>query len=513
MAEAVAPTQSRRRASTATQRCEAVARARPGVARRLPARGKPVTLPAMRDTELLRRRLWAQIGMPLAAWVALAGCDEGAPQQATALEQEVSPAAGDGGSGQVARPVYRPPSYEEIPAGEFDYFGPARDPFGSRDLDEDCPSGSWCGTAADARPFAVAGAPEQLGCPTKIAARPEVANATNQAAERWRGFSFHPMMQGRLSSTATAARRAAGEGEGEGKGKACCYEWFEYCSGRPLFAGDRQLLAELRPGASLCCPAAEVAAPSDWPDARLDEPVRAALARAWLEDARMEHAAISAFARAGLELRAMGAPTQLLAAVAAAAADEVEHARRCFGLAARFAGRSFEPIELPRLPARVHGPEPAAWVRLAVDSFVEGCVGESIAALIAWRGCQRCVDPASAATLEQIAGDEGRHAALAWRTVAWVLDVTELDTRAAVAAALHRQARVMTEAALATREPSPAERGLAAAQAKQLAAFGRLDARAQQQARRDAWRDLILPTLDACLVSAVGPRPSCEARA
>lgn len=477
----------------------------------------------MRDTEVIRRRLWAQLGLPLATMTLLSAC--GSPDQPAQVQPiekakaeapkpkgEAGPADGagdeaDGGEqpsgalgGDMAESWLPAPRYEDIPEGEFDYFGPGRDPFGEHDEEEGCPSGDWCGAPADARLFAIQHVPDQLACPAKIIAQPEVTNSLKKSEKRWEGLSFHPMMQGRLMTSVTKERRAEGDAD------LCCYHWFEYCSGRPLLDGETMVVAPLRPGSSWSCHPAEVAAPRDRPDNAIDPALRARLGDLWVEDARMEHASIAAFERATLELMAMGAPPELLGEIQVAAADEVIHARRCFGLAARFSGQAREPGPLPTLEPRIRGlaadptppsPEEAAadWARLAVDTFVEGCVGETIATLIARRGLRSCADPASRATLEQIVEDEGRHAALAWRTIRWALEASG-EHRSTVIAALRQQAEAMAGDAQRSSLP-PAD-----PQAEQLAQFGRCDRREELLARRDAWAELILPTLGALTADA-----------
>lgn len=468
----------------------------------------------MRDTEVIRRRLWAQIGLPLATVSLLSACGSSTqPQTIEAAGKadskqaggEVEPGPANPGVTDDGIGIYMPAMpYDEIPEGEFDYFGPPRDPYGEHDEEAGCPAGDWCGSPEDARRFAIEHLPEQQGCPAKIIAKPSVANSVNKQDKRWDGLSFHPMMQGRLVMSVTQEQREAGNAG------VCCYHWFEYCSGRPLLDGDAMILAALRPGSSWSCDPAEVAAPADQPDAGLDPQLRARLGELWIEDARMEHASIAAFERATLELMAMAAPPALLAELQLAASDEVVHAQRCFGLAARFSGEQREPGPLAALEPRVTGltgldagggsQAGADWVRLALDTFVEGCVGETIATLTARRAMRDCEDPASLATLSLIVDDEGRHAGLAWQTIRWIVESCA-EHQAAVLAALEQQAKVLAAAAREACEALPA----ADPQVKGLARFGRCDRRTELLARRDAWTELILPTLAA--ITGAGPSP------
>jgi hypothetical protein len=52
----------------------------------------------------------------------------------------------------------------------------------------------------------------------------------------------------------------------------------------------------------------------------------------------------------------------------------------------------------------------------------EGCVGETLAAIEATHRAIACTQSEAQAALHQIADDEARHAQLAWRTLAWLLE-------------------------------------------------------------------------------------------
>jgi hypothetical protein len=356
--------------------------------------------------------------------------------------------------------------------------------------EEGCVNGDWCGPVDAARKFANADAGDEMGCPSRLL---HVANnGAKQSDKVYKDFSFDPMMQGRIRRLSTQEAR-----DKEGRDDICCYHWFNYCSGRPLLGGSEVACAEGgEPMAALLDEEAQVAplvASAAWTGdvgnlAEVADPaLRRHLAGAWLADARMEHASIAAFARATLELLAVGAPPALVAAAQKAGIDEVEHARACFAVARRYAGDAS--------PERGPGPLPAVAPRaldlagLAVATFVEGCVGETIAALTATRAARRCADPAIKATLERIAADETRHAELAWATVAWALGSGD----PAVAIALDEAATALRSVDLEIDE-APFAPDL-------LAAHGRLDPRAQAATREDAWREIIGPTLASLLAS------------
>lgn len=154
-----------------------------------------------------------------------------------------------------------------------------------------------------------------------------------------------------------------------------------------------------------------------------------AMSAAWVEAAAMEHASIAAFARLTLDLLALGAPADLIAEVQRAAADEVEHARLCYAMASRYAGRRLAPGAFPfRAPV-----VPCTDLEyLAVSAVREGCLGETVAAFVAAKAAEGEPDAAVREVLEQIAADEARHAALSWRLVAWAIHAGGEPVRAAV---------------------------------------------------------------------------------
>lgn len=365
---------------------------------------------------------------------------------------------------------------------EFAYYAIPTDPYANASDGEaqDCPQGDWCGPSAKAMLFEAQGADREMGCPYKIA-----SNASSQAkidmdAAVWKGFSFDKRMQGRLSSQHTLDTRKA-----RGEDDLCCYHWYNYCAGRPLMGAEAAVVAQTHDRlddtwvVDAVDDGVEVSA--------LPDELRERLAAAWLDDALMEHASVASFARTTLELMAVGAPAQLLADVQRAALDEVAHARACFGLHARYAGS-----EDARSPGPLLAPSPRAptLARLAQDTFVEGCVGETIASLHAARAARRCADPTVRPVLERIADDEARHAALAWRTLAWCLREAgpELasDLRSRAVATLSQ----LRSSAGAAGEPDP-DREL-------LGRHGRLTPQEAAAATLDAWEGIILPTLEAC---------------
>jgi hypothetical protein len=194
----------------------------------------------------------------------------------------------------------------------------------------------------------------------------------------------------------------------EREGERCCYTYCEgACCGRPFFVGGLARRA--------ACVDDSPWAPARTAPAALDAGTRAALARAWRDDALTEHASVASFARFTLQLLALGAPPDLVADAQRAALDEVDHARRCFAVATALDGDPSGPGALD-VTGALGAVSLAGAVRAAV---AEGCVGETTAALLARRRAEGCANAEARASLARIADDEARHAALAWRFVAW----------------------------------------------------------------------------------------------
>jgi hypothetical protein len=205
---------------------------------------------------------------------------------------------------------------------------------------------------------------------------------------------------------------------------------------------------------------------------------RAALAAAWAADGLFEHASVASFGRFALELLAVGAPADLVEAAHRAALDEVRHARLCLGLASAYAGEPIAPAAFPFGQAVAVSADLAD---IAARAAREGCVGETVAAVLAAEQLERAEDPAVRAALAIIAEDEARHAELAWRTVAWAIQKGGAPVRAAVADAI---AAGIAEAHLDqdANAASPA-----------MIAHGRLDAAARCQAVTRALAEVIGP--------------------
>jgi hypothetical protein len=201
-------------------------------------------------------------------------------------------------------------------------------------------------------------------------------------------------------------------------------------------------------------------------------PVRAVAG--WLHDARIELASVGSFRRAAGELQRAGAPASLVHGCHAAAIDEQRHAAQCLAIARRLGGRDLRLGPVPEAE-----PRDGSRLELLSRTFTEGCVAETTATVVALRSASKACHAKIRATLERIADDEARHAALAWATIGWGMTRLTASERARFVAWAHRQ------------RPPTARHGHDA-----LAAWGRIDARTEAAIADDVWTGCIAPLLD-----------------
>lgn len=169
------------------------------------------------------------------------------------------------------------------------------------------------------------------------------------------------------------------------------------------------------------------AAPSG--GARADE------AALWHRSAIMEAESVPAFDVLAHDLARAGAPRGLVQRAVAAGDDEVLHAH----LAAAHAGRPPEVslgASLGSLESRIGLAGDQLLARLAVESWLDGCLGEGAAAARAERESERVDDSDVRRTQRIIAADEHRHAELAWDVLAWAVGVGGAPVRHALRDAL-----------------------------------------------------------------------------
>lgn len=235
---------------------------------------------------------------------------------------------------------------------------------------------------------------------------------------------------------------------------ACCYDaelvdpkpGTDCAIGRPWKEGGRPRLAPTVPR-------------DGWGHAEPTTPADPARARAWADAAEGEHASVAAFARLSLELMAHGAPAALLRETLTAGREEVDHAEVCWEIAGRLGGRRVGAGDFPfGGPPELRRP----LAEVAAEAVVEGCVAETLGAVLARVAGELAPEPEIRRAFALIAEDESRHAVLSWRIVAWAVRAGGPEVRAAVAAAFRRPAPPFDLQALALRAGVPADRLTAA---------------------------------------------------
>jgi hypothetical protein len=141
---------------------------------------------------------------------------------------------------------------------------------------------------------------------------------------------------------------------------------------------------------------------------------------AFARDAQAECESVTAFLQLALELVDLGAPAALIERALVAAEQEIEHARLVASLSGRFGGSV-----CPEFPAPVPRPAPTpedALARLAVESYLDGCVGEAWAARRAADGSRTANDPEIRGVRARIAREESAHVELGWQLVDFALE-------------------------------------------------------------------------------------------
>lgn len=143
--------------------------------------------------------------------------------------------------------------------------------------------------------------------------------------------------------------------------------------------------------------------------------------------AYLEAAAVDAFVRLAAELRAHGAPPELVAWAETSAEDERRHARALASLAESHGAHV--TFDAPR----AHPVRPL--FEVALENAREGCVRETLGATLGHYQAVCATDPRVTSAFTLIADDETSHAALAWAVDAWAASRVRPWERAAVAQA------------------------------------------------------------------------------
>lgn len=137
----------------------------------------------------------------------------------------------------------------------------------------------------------------------------------------------------------------------------------------------------------------------------------------WPSLAREEHDSIAAFADVMIDLVDAGAPPELILRANKAAADEVRHTQIALKVSE---GRASEK-PLPR-PGKL-----AQWARrrhlerMALESFLDGCLNEGVAAARMAERNAREADTEKRTLVDTVVKDELEHAELGWSVLEWCL--------------------------------------------------------------------------------------------
>ena len=161
------------------------------------------------------------------------------------------------------------------------------------------------------------------------------------------------------------------------------------------------------------------------PSMPTDSNTRSILAQYWYRVAFMEHASIGAFTRLILELLSLGAIPVILRTAASSVIDEIHHAEISFSLLSHYSGESIGPWEYPWIVW--------SWFRkvtklnLAKEGFIDGLVGEGIAANIALWQSINTTDLALKNMFRIIYEDEIKHSIFWWEIVNWCFETSDSD--------------------------------------------------------------------------------------
>ncbi len=186
--------------------------------------------------------------------------------------------------------------------------------------------------------------------------------------------------------------------------------------GRPLRIRGKQVHPKLRPGS-------DWAAGSEPRCDDLEPATRDALATLWHHDAQKEHASVPAFSRLAWLLAGLGAPPELLEETHRAGMQEIDHARRCFAIAAGYAGAALSVEAMPEILQSALGVGRNALRAVALESLCDGCLIEDFNADVARIAAEHARDPAALELTSIIARDEREHAELAWKILEWCIAI------------------------------------------------------------------------------------------
>ena len=277
---------------------------------------------------------------------------------------------------------------------------------------------TWCTTTKEAQSLGHSKAEQSLQCPTILDAKKVEKALNKRTLERGSPRRTDIILLHEKTKTATD----------DCQKNVCCYVWAakgnsgtkrHIIRGRPLLEADANRLAPLEYGNTWAGGQTLPLLGKSLPASK-----REMVAAFWEEAALAEHASVASFSRATLELLAVGAPAELVQGTSQGALDEVDHTARCFRIARAYGSQRTAPGPLPITVQR-----PASISDVAHNTFVEGCVVETIAALEAVVSVSSVTNELLQRELQAISDDEVRHAELAWSTLSWLLTQSKDDIK------------------------------------------------------------------------------------
>lgn len=142
----------------------------------------------------------------------------------------------------------------------------------------------------------------------------------------------------------------------------------------------------------------------------------------WIAIAKLEHSSVASFSRLTLELMALGAPADLLLDTQRATMDEINHAQSALEIVSALHQKPMQFTPFPSAGISVRS-ERDSILRSCVQ---EACLGETLGVIEA-EGELELMRNANAPNtlikrLSTVLADESRHAALAWRTLQWLIE-------------------------------------------------------------------------------------------
>jgi hypothetical protein len=190
-------------------------------------------------------------------------------------------------------------------------------------------------------------------------------------------------------------------------------------AGRPLRAEDG------------VAPLPSITTADDCAQQQRDDHAPAEVIALWGKRAQTELASVPAFRELAEQLHVQGAPLEFVDRCYEAGRDELHHAMLAANHCAVF-GSQHVQLESDGASCRAPVAGPEGMVRLAVESWVDGCLGEGVAAACAAEEARLASHDDVRHSQQLIARDEGQHAELAWDVLAWTLRVGGRDVRDAL---------------------------------------------------------------------------------